>query len=621
MTASTACVECGDGEYQPESGKTICLACVPGRFLLRPTAIEICPSCPAGFAAPESFAQACAECHPGTYATQGMSGCLACPPRTASAERATDVAACYCTAPYWRDEGDCKPCPPHAVCPDNCSRPTTAAGYWRVPWRMEHDDEARLECLSFKACLGPANASSNQTARCADHHEGPLCAACSRGAFRATGTYECVQCAAAPWISTAVVIGLALTIFLVISGVTAVTLGDGGEASPVDIVVLKITVNHFVIVSAAGNFPLEWPGFVHGMMTAMGVASASALGESTFSLDCVMGHGSIRPLHAWSIVTVVAPPVVLAAAYLFWRARCSTRYMETHFPVTALVTLVLAHPTICKAAFSLLSCRSVGSRAFLEADLSLQCNSEEYASWALGLGLPSLIIYGVGIPLFYFVCMRTLYVRGTLTGHRAVYGFLFSGYREHRWWYELWNCVRKAMFTGVAILLTPLGPAMQAWGSLLMLTIFLTVFLVGDPYLVGWLNDLERNALCVDAATLFLGLALFLNASNSSDSRSEGLAMALSVSVLLLNVCFLLRVCLLLIRHSEYAGKLANKLRFVCHRTSPQAVVSAADDTGKAVEFANPMKPQPEAGAYSPASRSPSPPDAPLQAVSAELQC
>jgi hypothetical protein len=52
-------------------------------------------------------------------------------------------------------------------------------------------------------------------------------------------------------------------------------------------------------------------------------------------------------------------------------------------------------------------------------------------------------------------------------------GFLFSGYESERWWFELWNSVREALFTGLSILLIPLGRAMQAWGALLLLVLFL----------------------------------------------------------------------------------------------------------------------------------------------------
>merc|ERR1711871_1767791 len=238
-------------------------------------------------------------------------------------------------------------------------------------------------------------------------------------------------------------------------------------------VVAKITMNHFVIASAAATFPLRWPPFLKVFMSIMSILSASAMGDSAFSIDCITRSGGTRPVQSWALVTILAPPMLVGAAATLWRC---LQHVE-HIRVTALIILILGHPTICKGAFALLSCRYVGERPFLEADPDISCSSPEYFAWGFGLGLPSLLLYGAGIPVYYFIKMRTFHRAGTLEAQRAVYGFLFSGYDAQRWWYELWNSVRKAVFTGLTILLTPL----------------------------------ERDALSVDALTLFLGLALFLN--------------------------------------------------------------------------------------------------------------
>merc|ERR1711871_295329 len=100
--------------------------------------------------------------------------------------------------------------------------------------------------------------------------------------------------------------------------------------------------------------------------------------------------------------------------------------------------------------------------------MDVHCSSAEYWTWALGLAIPSLLIYGVGIPLFYFAKMLRLHRSGKLESERPVYGFLFSGYEKERWWFELWNSIRKAAFVGATTLMTPFGPAMQAWVALLL---------------------------------------------------------------------------------------------------------------------------------------------------------
>ena len=148
--------------------------------------------------------------------------------------------------------------------------------------------------------------------------------------------------------------------------------------------------------------------------------------------------------------------------------------------------------------------------------------------------------------------------------------FLFLGYADARWWFELWNSIRKALFTGLTIVLTPLGPAMQAWGALLLLIGYIAAFAGASPYVQPWLNALERDALCTDALTLFLGLALFLNATNATDARSDELAMIATLVIVAINVWFVVRVVMALREQSAYAGALRQRLRRCRRRSEPQ---------------------------------------------------
>ena len=59
------------------------------------------------------------------------------------------------------------------------------------------------------------------------------------------------------------------------------------------------------------------------------------------------------------------------------------------------------------------------------------------------------------------------------------------------------------------------------------------------PYGNAILNSLERQALLVDVLTLLLGIGLFNNASNSEDRRSNIFAMVVSVSVVLVNIAYM----------------------------------------------------------------------------------
>ena len=280
----------------------------------------------------------------------------------------------------------------------------------------------------------------------------PLCAACERGTRRAIDSYECVACSPNRALSSLYIGLVALALLAIIGVVVFLTISDGGQEAAVDVVITMIAVNHFVIVASASSFPLQWPPFVLSLMSAMSLLSASAAGESAFSVDCVTRTSTTRPAQTWGLITVCAPPALIAASLLLWkivsRCKAQAKYMKVHFPVTVLIILILGHPTICKGAFRLMACRNIGGRPFLEIDMDVSCWSFEYRAWCYGLALPSLLVFGLGIPTFYLWRMYHFVSAGKLQQERPVYGFLFSGYIDDRWWYELWNTVRKALFTG-----------------------------------------------------------------------------------------------------------------------------------------------------------------------------
>ena len=58
-----------------------------------------------------------------------------------------------------------------------------------------------------------------------------------------------------------------------------------------------------------------------------------------------------------------------------------------------------------------------------------------------------LVLFTFGVPAMYFYKMYILVRSKTLQDRRDVYGFFFSGFRKGAWWFELWNTMRKSMFT------------------------------------------------------------------------------------------------------------------------------------------------------------------------------
>ena len=320
----------------------------------------------------------------------------------------------------------------------------------------------------------------------------------------------------------------------VIVGFTFATVKDGGEASAVDVVILKIAVNSGIISASASGFPLAWPPAVIKMFQVYAVVSASAIGDS-LSADCVLrASKSLRPVQAWGLTMVIIPPVVILLWVVLFGtmtllSKQKTNYLKVHLPVSVIVTLLFAHPVVTKSAVKLVACRTVSGRDFLDADFNISCDSDEYISWMSAVAIPMFVLFTFGVPLGYALTMYRHVRRGTLAARRDVYGFFFSGFREEIWWFELWNTLRKSLFTISAVLFAPAGVMMQTWAALCLLMFFLAVFLLSQPYDDMYLNRLERSALSINVITLLLGLGLFTNSVAGEDAQSTGTTTAFAV--------------------------------------------------------------------------------------------
>ena len=89
------------------------------------------------------------------------------------------------------------------------------------------------------------------------------------------------------------------------------TIKDGGKESSIDMMLLKIAINHFVITGTATKFPLRWGPTVTAMFDAMRVLSASSAGDGALSLECVSSM-------AWldsAVVMAVLPPLIVAVPF------------------------------------------------------------------------------------------------------------------------------------------------------------------------------------------------------------------------------------------------------------------------------------------------------------------
>ena len=138
--------------------------------------------------------------------------------------------------------------------------------------------------------------------------------------------------------------------------------------------------------------------------------------------------------------------------------------------ITAItVVMFMIHPNITRQFFMVLSCKSIGGIAdpgasFMLGDLSEPCYSAQHVLFILVLGVPMLIFWVLGIPLFAWVILyrnRAL-IQAPVTGTSAILraqkkvfeaqmAFLYRGYKPTRYYWFLVELFRKVALVGIAV--------------------------------------------------------------------------------------------------------------------------------------------------------------------------
>ena len=144
-----------------------------------------------------------------------------------------------------------------------------------------------------------------------------------------------------------------------------------------------------------------------------------------------------------------------------------------------LYVLFLIYPSVSSTILRLYICKDVDQQAYLLADLRVQCGTDTWNLYTVA-STPLIVLYPVGIPLFFLFLLRTN--RHALADKRIVaqLGFLYAGYTSRCWWFELVDCVHKLLVTSVMAFLPR---AAQLSVSMAVVTIYLAVLLLMNPYL------------------------------------------------------------------------------------------------------------------------------------------
>ena len=154
-------------------------------------------------------------------------------------------------------------------------------------------------------------------------------------------------------------------------------------------------------------------------------------------------------------------------------------------------------------------------------DLQIVWWQTEHVMFSLSIAVPSLIIWGFGIPLFAWIVLARNRDDLDLTETREKYGFLYNGYKKNYYFWESVNMYRKITIIFISVFLKLAGVITQALVVFLVLITFLVLNMKLMPFSFQALNDMEMLSILTWMLTIYWGL-FFLSdmpeVYNSTDS-------------------------------------------------------------------------------------------------------
>jgi hypothetical protein len=94
-------------------------------------------------------------------------------------------------------------------------------------------------------------------------------------------------------------------------------------------------------------------------------------------------------------------------------------------------------------------------------DLEIECWQGDHAMYVLGVGLPALLIWGLGIPTAALLLISQ--VRTTLytVESKSKFGFVYNGYKPETYYWEITIIGRKIVLICFAVFLRDIGIFIQ----------------------------------------------------------------------------------------------------------------------------------------------------------------
>ncbi|CAM9749701.1 unnamed protein product [Ectocarpus sp. 4 AP-2014] len=435
-----------------------------------------------------------------------------------------------------------------------------AWGYWRAT----NESGIILPCYNADACTGGETGAADF---CATGYNGPYCAVCGSD-YVPSFAHTCTRCSSsrregfvAVTIVGAVVAAIAIGVIfecmisIEVEGDTTGCFLYRRVLRAVPVQALKIIVVVWQISTQfADAADVTYPGVYQRFLRAINVIN--------FDLGSVLAVGCVWPsidFHDRLLLSTTGPLVGVGFLAMTYRvAMCRQRTSEhavlerirhTHQKALLLLTF-LVYSSVSSMVFQTFACETLDDDVeYLRADYRIHCTDTKHKAFEAYAWI-MIFIYPVGIPLLYaFLLFQRRDVLADKDADKTVaqsIAGLWEAYTPESFYYEVVECARRIMLTGVVVFIFP-NDAAQFAITMLIAFFFSLVFEVMSPYKSQTDIWLSRGGHVIVFLSMFDALLLKVEVSDERDQSQSAFAgvlvagnvlMVVAIVVEVVGICF-----------------------------------------------------------------------------------
>ncbi|CAM9655567.1 unnamed protein product [Ectocarpus fasciculatus] len=419
-------------------------------------------------------------------------------------------------------------------------------------WRATSSSKEILACYNADACLGGVTGTAGY---CLESYEGPYCSICSDGYASNLG-YTCSECFGR---SGGIVFAVGISVLAVFMAVVVIMYIMSGEAGGRRIYLFErlgwyvplqsvkiVIVSWQILTQFASAANVVYPGVYQQFLDGLKVFGFD-LGW-LLSAGCVLDmdfHGRLLAATIGPIFAVLLLAGTYAAATRINRGAKETLRViwDKHVFVFLLLTF-LVYSSVSSTLFKAFACDELdGGKNYLRTDYRIECDSSKHKLFQLYAGF-MILLYPIGIPVLYGVLLfrdrevlkqdksdRDNSARVKSTSE------LWQPYKPSVFYYEVIECGRRVMLTGVVVFIYP-NTAAQLAITLMMAFFFALLSEAISPYSSRWETWVNRMGHVVVAVSMYVALLLKVDVSDErADSQS-----VFEVVLVIVHACMILSI-------------------------------------------------------------------------------